>query len=368
MHRLCNAIWGVLRKHGIRLAIDRHKLLSTDELANSPWSQDTPPPETDATTLLKNTPVLGQLEEPVLKQIAARAIRRDFTPPQCVYLQGDSDTSIYIVTDGRLSILQNQANGSEAELGTLDRGAVFGLSACLGDSPREETVQAVEYSVVYEVDVDALADSLQSSAALTNKLREYLDSTRREYADRLARHLDALKHREHHRTRADILASLRAHVRDVLKPGLVTETIRSLVTRHTEKTILKAVMAAAALVSIARGEIDDLERDYVVGILDSLELLHHTDRATGMEVFNGFAELLTRDPEKGSADALSAIRHIANNDKIAHVVLGIAHGVTGLHGAVTEGERAAVEKVATVLGLPHEAADLAASIEGLSQE
>ena len=39
---VCNAIWGVLRKHGIRLAIDRHKLLSKDELADSPWSQDTP--------------------------------------------------------------------------------------------------------------------------------------------------------------------------------------------------------------------------------------------------------------------------------------------------------------------------------------
>jgi small-conductance mechanosensitive channel/CRP-like cAMP-binding protein len=365
---VCNAIWGVLRKHGIRLAIDRHKLLSTDELANSPWSQDTPAPETDATTLLKNTPVLGQLEEPVLKQIAARAIRRDFTPPQCVYLQGDSDTSIYIVAEGRLSILQNQADGSEAELGTLDSGAVFGLSACLGDSPREETVQAVEYSVVYKIGANDLADSLERNPELADTVRAYLDSTRRKYADRLARHLDALKHREHHRTRADIIASLRAHVRDVFKPGLVTETVRSLVTRHTEKTILEAVMAAAALVSAARGEIDDLERDYVIGVLDSLELLHHTDRATGMAVFNEFTEVLTRDPEKGSADALSAIRHIANNDKIAHVVLGIAHGVTGLHGAMTEGERAAVEKVATVLGLPHEAAELASSIGELSSD
>jgi tellurite resistance protein len=267
-----------------------------------------------------------------------------------------------------LTIVQNQADGSEGELGTLDRGDVFGLSACLDESSREETVQAVEYSVVYKIDADALADSLQSSAALTNKLREYLDSTRREYADRLARHLDALRHREHHRTRADILASLRAHVRDVFKPGLVTETVRSLVTRHTEKTILKAVMAAAALVSIARGEIDDLERNYVVGVLDSLELLHHTDRVTGMAVFNGFAEALTRDREKGSAEALSAIRHIANNDKIAHVVMGVAHGVTGLHGTVTEGECQAVEKVATVLGLPREAADLAASIEELSSD
>ena len=365
---VCNAIWGVLRQRGIRLAIDRHKLQSLDELAESPWSRDIPAPEKEALSLFKAAPVFRHLAEPVLREIVAGAIRRDFTPPQCVYLEGDASDAVYIVADGRLNINQNQPDGIEAVVGALTREAAFGFFGFLEGAPREESVQALEYSIVYKVAAGALTDSTRSCPEFIDHVRDHVASTRREYADQLAIHLDELKHREHHRTRADIIAVLKAHVRDVFKPGLAAEAVRSLLTRHTEKTILNAVMAAAALVSTARGEIDDVERDYVVRVLDSLELLHHTDRETGMVVFNEFGEALTQDPEKGTAEALSEIRHIANNDKIAHVVMGIAHGVTGLHGAVTEGEREALEKVAAVLGMPPDVTEFASSIAELSPE
>ncbi len=365
---VCNAIWGVLRQHGIRLAIDRHKLQSMDELAESPWSRNIPAPEQEALSLFKAAPVFRQLAEPVLQEIAAGAIRRDFTPPQCVYLEGDASDAVYIVADGRLNINQNQPDGIEAVVGTLTRGAAFGLCGFLDGEPRDETVQAIEYSVVYRVAAEALTDSTKSCPEFLGHVRDHIASTRREYADQLAIHLDELKHREHHQTRADIIAILKAHVRDVFKPGLAAEVARSLLTRHTEKTILNAVMAAAALISTARGEIDDSERDYVVKVLDSLELLHHTDRDTGMAVFNEFGEAITKIPESGSEKALSAIRHIANNDKISHVVMGIAHGVTGLHGGITDGERAALDEIAAVLGMPAEAADLSASIAELASK
>ena len=362
---VCNAIWGVLRQHGIRLGIDRHKLQSGDELAKSPWSRDIPPSENEAHSLFEAAPVFRGLERQVLAEIAAGARRRDFTPPQCVYLEGDASDAVYIVAEGRFNSLQNQPDGIEAVVETLTNGATFGFAGYLDGAPRATSVQAVEYSVVYRVGIDALRESTQNSPEFNERVREHVASTGRQRADRLARHLDEHRHREHHRTRADIIAGLRSHIPDVFKPGMVTELIRSLLTRHTEKTILNAVMAAAALVSTARGEIDDIERAYVVETLDSLELLHHTDRSTGLAGFNGFGAALTEDPEKGSEEALSAIRHIANNDKIAHVVMGVAHGVTGLHGGMTDGERAALEKISAVLGLPLEASELVSSMEEL---
>lgn len=362
---VCNAIWGVLRQHGIRLGIDRHKLQSGDELTECPWNRDIPPPENEALPLFAAAPVFRHLDEQVVAEIAARATRRDFTPPQCVYLEGDVSDAVYIVTEGRLNVVQNQPDGIEAVVGTLTKGAAFGFTGLLDGTPRETGVQAVEYSVVYRIGVDALTDSTRSRPEFAEHVRDHVASIRGDYADRLAIHLDEHRHREHHRTRADIITALKMHVRDVFKPGLVTELARSLFTRHTEKTILNAVMAAAALVSTARGEIDDIERNYVVETLDSLELLHHTDRDTGLAVFNAFGTALTDDPEKGSERALSAIRHIANNDKIAHVVMGIAHGVTGLHGAITDGERAALRKVADALGMPAEAGELVSSMAEL---
>ena len=178
----------------------------------------------------------------------------------------------------------------------------------------------------------------------------------------MSAHLEKKQHHEHHRTRAEILASLKEHVRDAFKPGMLTELIRSLLLRHSEKTILSAMMAGAAVVSAARGPIDDAERAYVVNALDSLELLHHTDRETGLAVFNELAQGIADDPESGSERAMKALRRIANDHKLSHIVMGIAHGVTGLHGEVTEGERQALEKIAGVLDTSHESEELAASI------
>jgi small-conductance mechanosensitive channel/CRP-like cAMP-binding protein len=365
---VCNAIWGVLRQHGIRLGIDRHKLQSGDELADCPWSRDIPPPENEAPSLFAAAPVFRHLEGRVLTEIAAGAKRRDFTPPQCVYLEGDASDAVYVVADGRLNVIQSQPDGVEAIVGTLTKGAAFGFGGLLDGAPRETAVQATEYSVVYRIGVDALTDAIRSNPDFVEHVREHIVSTRREHAERLATHLDEHRHREHHRTRTDVIAALRSHVRDVFKPGLVTEMVRSLFTRHTEKTILNAVMAAAALISAARGEIDEIERDYVVETLDSLELLHHTDRETGLAAFNAIGAAITDDPERGSEHALSAIRRVADNDKIAHVVMGIAHGVTGLHGGVTDGERAALDKVADVLGMPPEAGGLVSSMAGLESK
>jgi len=362
---VCHAIWGALRQHGIRLAIDRHKLQSGDELADSPWSREIPPPQEEAMSLLEGAPVFRHLDRTSLTKIAAAAARRDYTPPQCVYMEGDASNAVYVVAEGLLIVNQNQPDGIEALVGTLTKGAAFGFSGLVDGAARETTVQATEYSVVYRIDIDALTDTTGDSTEFIEHVRDHLASTRREYAEQLAIHLNEHEHREHHRTRAEIIEALKAHCRDVFRPGLVTELARSLLTRHTERTILKAVMAAAALVSTSRGEIDDIERNYVVKILNSLEVLHHTDKDTGLAVFNAFGKALSDDPEGGSEQALHAIRRIADNDKIAHVVMGIAHGVTGLHGQVSDGERAAVEKVAAALGMPPEVGELVSSIAGL---
>jgi len=118
--------------------------------------------------------------------------------------------------------------------------------------------------------------------------------------------------------------------------------------------------------SAVRGPVDDAERAYVVNVLDSLELLHHTDRETGLAVFNEIAQGIADDPESGSEKAMKALRRVADDHKLSHIVMGIAHGVTGLHGEVTEGERQALEKIAGVFDTSHEPEELATSIKKLS--
>ena len=281
-------------------------------------------------------------------------------------LKGEQSDAVFIVASGRLSVNQTTTDGDEAQVGTLTRGAAFGFTSLTGDTPRRESVQALEYTTVYRVDSALLLELAAARPQFTRLVQEHEESIQSVYDARVLAHLEKKRHHEHHRTRAEILESLKQHVRDAFKPGMLTELIRSILLRHSEKTILSSVMAGAAVVSAARGPVDDAERAYVVNVLDSLELLHHTDRETGLAVFNEIAQGIADDPESGSEKAMKALRRVADDHKLSHIVMGIAHGVTGLHGEVTEGERQALEKIAGVLDTSHEPEELATSIKKLS--
>jgi small-conductance mechanosensitive channel/CRP-like cAMP-binding protein len=363
---VCNAIWGVLRRNGIRLAIDRHKLQSGDELADTPWIQEPQDQEHALVPLLDTATLLAELPEPVRRQLAVKAVRRDFTPPECVYLEGEQSDAVFIVASGRLAVNQKSTDGGDAQVGMLTRGAAFGFSSLLEDTPRRESVQALEYTTVYRIDSGLLVELEGAHPQVALQAREHEARTQSEYAACMSTHLEKLQHHEHHRTRAEIIDSLKEHVRDIFKPRMLTELIRSISLKHSEKVILDAVMAGAAMVSAARGPIDDAERAYVVNVLDSLELLHHTDRESGLAVFNELAKAIAEDPDGGSEKAVKALRRVANDHKISHIVTGIAYGATGLHGKPTEGELQALERIAGVLGTSHEAGELSASIQKLS--
>lgn len=363
---VCNAIWGVLRRNGIRLAIDRHKLQSGDELADTPWVREPQDQEHALMPLLDTATLLADLPQPLRQQLAVKAVRKDFTPPECVYLQGERSDAVFIVASGRLAINQSTTDGDEAQVGTHTDGAAFGFSSLLDNTPRRESVQALEYTTVYCIDPGLLMELKAAQPQLAQQAREHEANVQSEYAARMSAHLQKLQHHQHHRTRTEIINSLKEHVRDVFKPRMLTEFIRSIFLKHSEMDILHAVMAGAAIVSAARGPIDDAERAYVVKVLDSLELLHHTDRERGLAVFDEFASAIAKDPGGGSEKAMDALRRVADDHKISHIVTGIAHGVTGLHGKPIEGELRAMEQIADALGTSHESAELSSSIQKLS--
>ena len=63
-------------------------------------------------------------------------------------LKGDQSDAVFIVASGRLSVNQTPTDGDEAQVGTLTRGAAFGFSSLIEDTPRRESIQALEYTTV----------------------------------------------------------------------------------------------------------------------------------------------------------------------------------------------------------------------------
>ena len=56
-------------------------------------------------------------------------------------------------------------------------------------------------------------------------------------------------------------------------------------------------------------------------------------------------------------DQLDSVRTIAGDEHMAHVVLAIAHGMTGVHDRVSPRETAMIERIAEALGVSPEIGD-----------
>ena len=71
---------------------------------------------------------------------------------------------------------------------------------------------------------------------------------------------------------------------------------------------------------------------------------------------------LRSDEERGIHTALAKIRAISKEPRLAHIVMGISHGMTGLHGELLDSEKQRIEQIADILGLPSEIEELAGII------
>jgi hypothetical protein len=116
------------------------------------------------------------------------------------------------------------------------------------------------------------------------------------------------------------------------------------------------MMAGAAMVCSARGELDDAERSYLRQALAEADLLRHVDIDHGVTLFEDFAGGVYS--EGGRERALSAVEKCRTLKGGEQIVMAICHGVSGMHAAPTTEEQRALTEIAARLGV---SADLSAA-------
>jgi small-conductance mechanosensitive channel/tellurite resistance protein len=367
-NEICMAIWSSLRRKGIRLSIDRHKLQSGDELADTPW---TPSPRVavadDLVSLLHKAPVLSKLEKSELQDLAQQARRRDFTPPDCLFCQGDQDGRVYFLAEGLIAAMQTQADGKEVQVGTFGKGTLLGLDTLVSEDVRKVTLQALYYSVVYELEAEPLRRILEDKSELHEKVEAFLAEQDIDFADGAAAFAEEQRHREHQRHRMHLSRHIRQNVEALLARPIFHRAMTAILPSRFSNEILEAVMAACALVSSARGEIDEPERAYVHDALAKMDLFKHADRDHGLEIFEKHASRIRERKESGIDNALSAISRVSSNQQAAHVVMGSAHGITSVHGKITLGETEMVDRIAQELGLSPDIGELVNAVAAQSE-
>ena len=129
-NEMCMAIWSSLRRKGIRLSIDRHKLLSGDEQQANPWNFDnlTKPDEHLAEDLVRDS-FLGQLDPSQLQELASSARFLDFTPPDCIFREDDPADAVYFITKGSFLFVRFRMMETRLKSGSTRLANVSGWNA-----------------------------------------------------------------------------------------------------------------------------------------------------------------------------------------------------------------------------------------------
>lgn len=354
-NEMCMAIWSSLRRKGIRLSIDRHKLLSGDEQENNPWVFNNLIVEKDSASLSldKNT-VLGELSVKQLEDLGQSTRFLDFTPPDCIYKAGVPHDDIYYIEDGEFSMLQYQDDDSEVLVGRYSSGDCIGLETLNNDVENISTIRAERFSIIYKLDASLLKTMVSGSDSATNALNDVLAKQLEQQKQNLKLYAETIrksKHAEHHAT---INLHLRGHVEDVFSKPLLHRFLHVLFPRAIEKDLLEALMAGCALIVSARGEVDSIERDFLRKKFGEIGLFKHVEVEDGLKLFESDVQNIQNHHEQGTHTALAKLKAISSEPRLASIVMGIAHCMTSLHGDLLDAEKAQLEQVAKTLKMPIE--------------
>jgi len=299
-----------------------------------------------------------------LQQLASSARFLDFTPPDCIFHEDDPADAVYFITQGQFSVRQIQDDGDEAEIGIYQAGECVGLE-CLAEDGNENhtaTVRAERYSKVYKLDISLLKEMVSASGSVQvalNKVLEKRNEQQQQYLQLHAASRDKAVRLKHH---AAINLHVREHVEDIFSKPLLHRFLHALSPRTVERDLLEAIMAACALIASARGEVDDAETGFLREKFGTIGLFKHVEVDEGLKLFEQDVQNISNDGERGTHTALAKIRAISGEPRLAHIVMGISHGMTGLHGELLDSEQEQIEAIAGILKLPSKIEGLAGAI------
>ena len=362
-NEMCMAIWSSLRRKGIRLSIDRHKLLSGDEQQDNPWNMDNMTrPDEQLPQVMARDSFLGQISSAQLEELALSARLLDFTPPDCIYRAGDPRDSVYFITEGQFSVHQVQKEGSEAQIGVYQIGECVGLECLAENGNHTSTVRAERYSIAYKLDISLLQEMISASESVRAVLNTELEKRNEQQQQYLQLHAESRDKAERLKHHAAINLHVREHVEDIFSKPLLHRFFHALSPRTVERDLLEAIMAACALLACARGEVDDAERDFLREKFGTIGLFKHVEVDEGLRLFEQDVKNIRGDEERGTHTALAKIRAISEEPRLARIVMGISHGMTDLHGELLDSEKEQIKEIADILKLPSEIEDLVGEI------
>jgi small-conductance mechanosensitive channel/CRP-like cAMP-binding protein/tellurite resistance protein len=346
-NEVCMAIWSAMRKHNLRLAVNRTWMGSKDEWDDVERRVERSTNIETISSLLSHNELLSGLSDDDINPLVSSALTNAIGPPACVYSPGDDAKNLYLVVDGQIGIFSRAVDGTELRIDTCAPGEVFGLAGLLDHSAHRYLAQADQYSTLVCIDVTALNAILRADSDRHRQIQSNLSDRESRRAVMLEQARDAWVASQQAEEKKRVSDELRRGVDHFLSRPIFHHLFDSLTSATRHEDLLKAVMTGAALVCCTRGGIDEQERRYVRAAFARADLLRHLDFEHAMKLLEGYSGRVRKNGERARLlESLGSARSIRGGPEI---VMAVCHGLTGVHGSPTQDEKAALRDIATVL-------------------
>jgi CRP/FNR family transcriptional regulator len=120
----------------------------------------------EQTGLLKAVSYFSDVDRAALQRVAQSAVRRAYDAGQVILIEGEPCTGLYVVESGWLKVVKIGLDGREQVLQTLRAGEVFNAISVFTDAPNQASVSALEPSVVWIIQREALMKLMDEHPAL----------------------------------------------------------------------------------------------------------------------------------------------------------------------------------------------------------
>jgi len=115
----------------------------------------------EVTQQLKKTYLFRGLPEEALTAVTKKSVKRRLTTGQVLIRRGDPGDSLFLIHDGWVKIVTEDAGGDELIINKCGPGEIIGEMALLDKAPRSATVVAISDGVVLELHQDAFQELLK---------------------------------------------------------------------------------------------------------------------------------------------------------------------------------------------------------------
>ncbi|MBT8496262.1 MAG: Crp/Fnr family transcriptional regulator [Deltaproteobacteria bacterium] len=134
---------------------------------------------------LKKVPLLAELGPEVVGRLADAVEVREIKRREVLYLPGDPGDALYVVNGGRIKVSKVTRDGKALTLSYCGPSELLGETCLVDGGPRQEMAEAMENSMVTQIERQDFEKLLQGYPLLGLRMTQLLAARRRDLENKL---------------------------------------------------------------------------------------------------------------------------------------------------------------------------------------